>query len=148
MRYFSVDPYGNRETPRQERYDIGAQVPTLTLRTVSSFDVESEAPVAFTWQSDTAGYYDVTLRRLHDDREVTVLQGKVERGRDMRSVIARNFLTPGDWQVRVQVQAAPGQTAQVSFWLRVQYVERFVDTRYLDATATTALWDSAQRHVR
>jgi hypothetical protein len=148
LRYFSVDPYGNRETPRQERYDIRPQVPTLILRTISSFDVESEAQVVFTWQSDMAGYYDVTLRQRHNDREVTVLQGKVERGRDMRSVIARHFLAPGDWQVQVQVQAAPGQTGQLSFWLRVRYVERFVDTRYLDATATTAIWDTAQRHVR
>jgi hypothetical protein len=148
LRYFSLDPYGNRAAPHEEHYEIRPRVPTIMLRTISGFEVESEAQVVFTWQSDTAGHYDVNLRQRADGRAVTVLQGKVERGRDMRSVIARNFLTPGDWQVQIQVQAAPGQTGQLSFWLRVRYVERFMDTRYLDTAATTAAWDTTQRHVR
>jgi hypothetical protein len=148
LRYFSVDPYGNREASRQEHYDIRPQAPTIILRTISGFDMESEAQVVFTWQSDTAGHYDVILRHRHDNREVTVLQGKVQPGHDMRSVVTRNFLTPGDWQVQVQVHASPGQTGWLSFWLRLRYVERFVDTRYVQAETTTATWDTVQRHVR
>ena len=148
LRYFSVDPYGNREAAREERYEIRPQAPTIMLRTISGFDVESEAQVVFTWQSDTAGHYDIILRHRHDHREVTVLQGKVQPGHDMRSVVARNFLTPGDWQVQVQVHASPEQTGWLSFWLRMRYVERFVDTRYVHAETTTATWDTVQRHVR
>jgi hypothetical protein len=148
LRYFSLDAYGNREAPHEEYYEIRPQVPTITLQTISGFEVESEAQVVFTWQSDTAGHYDVTLRQQPDGRAVTVLQGRVERQRHMRSVIARNFLTAGDWQVQVQVHTAPGHTGQLSFWLRVRYVERFGDTRYLDTAATTAAWDTTQRHVR
>ena len=104
--------------------------------------------MVFTWQSDTAGHYDVTLLQHADGRTVSVLQGKVERRRHMRSVIARNFLTAGDWQVQIQVHTAPGQTGHSSFWLRVRYVERFVDTRYLDTAATTAAWDTRRSSSR
>ena len=148
LRYFSVDAYGNREAVRQDHYDITPQVPTITLRTIAGFDVEGEAQVPFTWRSDMAGLYDVTLRQHHTGRVVTVLQGKVARGKDVRSMIAQNFLTAGDWQVRLQVQPPQGQAGWLSFWLRVQYVDTFADTRYLDAEATTAIWDTEQRQVR
>lgn len=148
LRYFSIDAYGNRETVREEHYDIMPQVPTITLQTIAGFDVEGEAQVPFTWRSDMAGRYDVTLQQHHDSRVVTVLQGQVERGKAMRSVIPQNFLAPGDWQVRVQVQPPQGPAGWLSFWLHVRYVETFADTRYLDAEATTALWDTAQRQVR
>ena len=41
LRYFSVDPYGNREAAREERYEIQPQAPTIMLRTISGFDVEA-----------------------------------------------------------------------------------------------------------
>lgn len=148
LRFFSVDPYGHREVPRQEQYELRPQAPTLVLRTVSGFELESESQVAFTWDSDTDGHYDVTLQQESASRRVTVLQGKVQRGREMRSVIARNFLSPGDWQVQIRVASASGHTGQLSFRVQVRYVERFADTRSLQTDETTAVWDTTQRHVR
>jgi len=148
LRYFSVDAYGNREAVREDLYDVTPQVPTITLQTIAGFDVEGEAQVPFTWRSDMTGHYDITLRQQHVSRAMTVLQGKVERGKAMRSVIAQHFLAAGDWQVQIQVQPPQGPIGWLSFWLRVRYVDTFADTRYLDADATTAIWDTQQRQVR
>ena len=148
LRYFSLDAYGNREEPQQEHYTIQPQTPTIQLQTLSGYAVGGEEPVVFTWHSDMAGRYEVVLSHLHEQRQVTVQQGVVQRKQEVRSVIARNFLTAGGWRVQVQVQPAEGKAGLLSFALRVHYLETFAATRYLDAQDTTADWDTAQRHVR
>jgi hypothetical protein len=150
LRYFSIDPYGHREPLGQEQYDIRPQVPTVTLQALSTYEVHETAPVRFSWRSDTAGRYDITLLRRRDQRQITVQQGTVRRHTVVHSTVPGQFLTPpGDWRVRVRVQTdTEAQTGFLAFWLHVQYVERFGDTRYLDPEATTARWDTARQLVR
>lgn len=148
LRYFSVDPYDNRESWHEEHYEIQASAPTLVLRTLPAFEVGGDTPVAFSWQSDTAGRYEVVLQNPQQHRGVTVQQGSVSRQREMRTTIGRNFLTTGDWRVELHLQPSDGFAARLSFTLRVQYLETFADTRYLDVDATTAVWEPSQRHVQ
>jgi hypothetical protein len=146
LHYFSLDAYGNREAPHQERYELHPQAPTIALQSLSGYDVSGEAPVVFTWRSDRAGRYDVVL--VHEHRQVTVQQGTVQRQQTVQSSIAPHFVTAGAWRVQVRVQPSEGQAGVVSFWLRVHALETFVTTRFLDTQSTTAEWDTAQRHVR
>ncbi|MGQ4809675.1 hypothetical protein NKDENANG_03098 [Candidatus Entotheonellaceae bacterium PAL068K] len=151
LRYFSVDAYGNREAIRQETYAFRTGAPTIILQTLSGYDVGSAALVVFTWESDMAGRFEVALQPRHQAREVIAQQGKVTRQETIRSAIARNFLSGGDWRVQVRVYPPQGETGTLSFWLRVQYEETFADTRYHDTettTTTTVSWDTARRHVR
>jgi hypothetical protein len=148
LHYFSLDAYGNRETPRQERYEIQPQTPTVTLQTLSSHTVGGEVPVVFTWRSDMAGRYEVVLVHAHEPRQVAVQQGAVQRQQTVHSTIASGFVTAGAWRVQVRVQPEAGKAGMVSFWLRAYYLETFAETRYLDTQSTTAAWDTAQRHVR
>jgi hypothetical protein len=148
LHYFSVDAYGNREAPHQERYEIHPQAPTITLQTRSGDVVGGEAPVVFTWRSDMAGRYEVVLVHGHEPRQVVVQQGTVQRHQAVHSTIAPDFVTAGAWRAQVRVQPDAGKAGVVSFWLRAHYLETFAETRYLDTQGTTAAWDTAQRHVR
>ena len=148
LHYFSVDAYGNREAPHQERYEIHPQAPTIALQTLSGDIVGGETPVVFTWRSNMAGRYEVVLVHGHEPRQVTVQQGTVQRQQAVHSTIAPGFVTAGAWRAQVRVQPEAGKTGVVSFWLRAYYLETFAETRYLDAQSTTAAWDTAQRHVR
>jgi hypothetical protein len=148
LRYFSLDAYGNRETPHQEHYEIQPQAPTIALQTLSGDVVGGEAPVVFTWRSNMAGRYEVVLVHGHEPRQVAVQQGTVQRQQAVQSTIAPGFVTAGAWRAQVRVQPEAGKAGVVSFWLRVHYLETFAETRYLDTQSTTAAWDTAQRHVR
>ena len=148
LHYFSVDAYGNHATPHQERYEIHPQAPTIALQTLSGDVVGGETPVVFTWRSDMAGRYEVVLVHGHEPRQVVVQQGTVQRQQAVRSTIAPDFVTAGAWRAQVRVQPEAGKAGVVSFWLRAHYLETFAETRYLDTQSTTAVWDTAQRHVR
>ena len=148
LHYFSVDAYGNREAPHQESYEIHPQAPTIELQTLSGDAVGGETPVVFTWRSNTAGRYDVVLVHGQEPRQVTVHQGTVQSRQAVQSTIAPNLVTAGAWRVQVRVQPGEGKAGLVSFWLRAHYLETFAETRYLDTQSTTAVWDTAQRHVR
>jgi hypothetical protein len=148
LHYFSVDAYGNREAPHQERYEISPQAPTIALQPQSGDVVGGEAPVVFTWRSDMAGRYEVVLVHGHEPRQVTVQQGTVQRHQAVQTTIAPDFVTAGVWRAQVRVQPDAGPAGVVSFWLRASYLETFAETRYLDTQSTTAVWDTTQRHVR
>jgi hypothetical protein len=148
LHYFSVDAYGNHETPHQERYEVHPQAPTIALQTLSGAVVGGETPVAFTWRSDMAGRYEVILVHGHEARQVVVQQGTVQRQQAVRSTIAPDFVTAGAWRAQVRVQPEAGKAGVVSFWLRAHHLETFAETRYLDPQSTTAAWDTTQRHVR
>ena len=85
LHYFSVDAYGNREAPHQERYEIHPQAPTIALQTLSGDVVGGETPVVFTWRSDMAGRYEVVLVHGHEPRQVAVQQGTVQRQQAVHS---------------------------------------------------------------
>ncbi len=146
LRFFSVDPYGNREAPQQAHIAIQPQTATITLPTVVRHDVGSDVPLTFSWRSDTNGRYDITLQ--HRQHQITVQQGSVQRNEDIRSAIARNFLSPGDWRVQLRVQPETGQPGQVSFMVRVHYQDGFADTRYRNEEATTTAWDTTKHQVQ
>ena len=148
LHYFSVDTYGNRAAPHQERYEIHPQAPTITLQTLSGDTVGGTAPVVFTWRSDMAGRYEVVLVHGHEPRQVVVQQGTVQRHQAVHSTIAPDFVTAGTWRAQVWVRPETGKAGVMSFWLRAHYLETFAETRYLDTQSTTAAWDTAQRQVR
>jgi hypothetical protein len=148
LHYFSVDAYGNREAPHQERYEIHPQAPTIALQTRSGDVVGGEAPVVFSWRSDMAGRYEVVLVHEHEPRQVAVQQGTVQRHQTVQTTIAPDFVTAGVWRAQVRVQPDTGKAGVVSFWLQAHYLETFAETRHLDTQSTTTAWDTAQRHVR
>lgn len=148
LRYFSVDAYGNRESPQQGEYDVRRQAPSITLLTLSGYVLPSATPLTFTWRSDTAGRYSVLLTHPRQRREITVQQGEVRRKQEVQSSIATNFFSFGDWRVQIRVTPDHGEAGELSFSVRVPYREAFTDSRFLASDATSANWDAAQSHVR
>lgn len=148
LRFFSLDPYGNQETPRQEQFVIQPQAATITLSTLVNHTVSNETPFAFSWHSDKAGRYAVSLQNPQEQRQVTVQQGMVQRQQEIHIRIAQSFLTPGGWQVQLRVQPAEGQSGFIAFTIQAYHRETFATTRYLNTETTTATWDTAQHQVR
>jgi hypothetical protein len=148
LRFFSLDPYGNQETPRQERFVIQSRAATITFSTLVNHTVNNETPFALSWRSDKTGRYAVSLQNSQEHRQVMVQQGMVQRQQEMRTGIAQNFLTPGVWQVQLRVQPNEGQAGFIAFTIHAFHRETFATTRYLNTETTTATWDTAQHQVR
>jgi hypothetical protein len=148
LRFFSLDPYGNQEIPRQEHFVIQPQAATITLPTLVNYTVNRETPCAISWHSNIAGRYTVSLHNPQEQRHVTVQQGMVQRQQEMYTKIDQNFLTPGVWQVQLRLQPSEGQAGFIAFTIHADHRETFTTTRYLNTEATTAIWDTDQHQVR
>ncbi|MDH3600106.1 MAG: hypothetical protein OEU26_10760, partial [Candidatus Tectomicrobia bacterium] len=147
VRFFSVDAYGNQETPQQARFTIQPQAATITLQTPVRPDADTAAPASFTWQSDQEGRYEVVLQNRDNTWKRTVQQGMVQQNEEVRSTIARNFLSPGDWFVHIRVQPKTGVAGEIVLPVRVHYRETFADTRYLNPETSTSAWDINRQQV-
>ena len=148
LRFFSVDAYGNREATQQEHFAIQPQAATISLLTLISHGVGSDAPLLLSWRSNKDGRYDVTLQSQQEARQVTVQQGVVQRQQEMQTVIAQHFLTPGDWRVQLRVQPSEGQPGGVAFMVHAYHRETFATTHYRNSETTTATWDTTQQQLR
>jgi hypothetical protein len=148
VRFFSLDPYGNREPTQDAMYTITPQVPSIVLPHLVPLHVTNATPVTLPWQSDMDGRHEVLLERPHSTRRLTISQGDIERDTPQETRLPRNFLTPGDWHVHVRVTSVAGQVGTVTFPIHVAFQDTFADTRYRETEATTAVWDTEHQQVQ
>lgn len=137
----------NREPVRQARFDIKANAATLTLLSPLPPEISGASPLVLKWQSDRNGSYEVILRHPYEDWQRTVQQGGVTTEKAVQSVIASHFLSPGDWLIELHVRPDTGEPGSLRMPIRVVFRDTFENPNFVDAAATTASLQTAQRHV-
>ncbi|PON11663.1 hypothetical protein C2W62_43640, partial [Candidatus Entotheonella serta] len=148
LHFLSEDVYGNRETVQHVQFDIRDNAATLKLLTPIPPAISGALPLVLKWQSDRDGDYDITLRHQHDDKQQRIVQqGAVTKEKDVQSVIASHFLSPGTWFIELRVRPDAGETGHLRLPVRVHFRDAFENPNYIDNEATTARMQTDPQRV-